>query len=70
MATAYLLEICDVKRNMNSQPDKAEAAGTMLKASLLFLKSDECERVKGQLFYIVQYIKKKRQQHQILRFHM
>ena len=38
---------CDIKRYMNSQPDKEEAAGTMLKASLPFLKSDECERVKG-----------------------
>ena len=39
---------CDVKRYMNSQPDKDEAAGTVLNASLPFLKSDECERVKGQ----------------------
>ena len=41
---------------MNSQPDKEEAAGTVLKASLPFLKSDENERVKGQLSYIVQKI--------------
>ena len=40
---------CDVKRYMNSQSDKEEAAGTVLKASLPFLKSDECEKVKGQL---------------------
>ena len=39
---------CDVKRYMNSQPDKDEATGTELNASLPFLKSDECERVKGQ----------------------
>ena len=48
---------CDDKRYMNSQPDKEEAAGTVLKASLPFLKSDECERVKGQLSYIVQDMK-------------
>jgi len=42
---------------MYSQPDKEEAAGTVLKASLPFLKSDECERVKGQLSYIVQDMK-------------
>ena len=35
----------DVKRYINSQPDKEEAADTVLKASLPFLKSDECERV-------------------------
>jgi hypothetical protein len=34
---------------MNGQPDKEEAANTVLNASLPFLKSDECERVKGQL---------------------
>jgi len=34
---------------MNSQPDKDEAAGTVLKTSLPFLKYDEHERVKGQL---------------------
>ena len=39
----------DVRRYMNSQPDKEEAADTVLNASLPFLKSDECERVKGQL---------------------
>ena len=44
---------CDVKRYMNSQPDKENAADTVLNASLPFLRSDECERVKGQLSYIV-----------------
>ena len=48
---------CDVKRYMNSQPDKEEAAGTVLNASLPFLKSDECEKVKGQLNFIVQDMK-------------
>ena len=42
---------------MNSQSDKEEAAGTVFKASLPFLKSDECEKVKGQLSYIVQDMK-------------
>jgi len=42
---------------MNSQLDKDEAADTMLNASQPFLKSDECERVKGQLSYIVQDMK-------------
>ena len=50
----------DVKRYMNSLSDKEEAAGTVLKASLPFLKSDECEKVKGQLSYIVQDMKEKR----------
>ena len=47
---------------MNSQPDKEKAAGTVLKASLPFLKSDECERVKGQLSSIVQDMKEERKQ--------
>jgi len=42
---------------MNGQPDKEEAVGTVLKASLPFLKSDENERVKGQFSYIVQDMK-------------
>ena len=58
---AYRQE-CDVERYMNSQPDKDEAAGTVLNASLPFLKSDECEKVKGQLSYIVQDMKEERQQ--------
>ena len=61
---------CDVKRYMNSQPDKEEAAGTVLKASLPFLKSDECEKVKGQLSYIVQDMKEERQQSRDRGFHM
>ena len=61
---------CDVKRYMNSQPDKEEAAGTVLNASLPFLKSDECERVKGQLSYIVQDMKEERQQSRSRGFHM
>ena len=61
---------CDVKRYMNSQPDKEEAAGTVLKASLPFLKSDECEKVKGQLSYIVQDMKDERQQNQSRGLHM
>ena len=59
----------DVRRYMNSQPDKEEAAGTILNASLPFLKSDECERVKGQLSYIVQDMKEERQQSQSRGFH-
>ena len=61
---------CDVKRYMNSQPDKEKAAGTVLNASLPFLKSDECERVKGQLSYIVQDMKEERQQNQSRGLHM
>ena len=61
---------CDVKRYMNSQPDKEKAAGTVLNASLPFLKSDECERVKGQLSYIVQDMKEERQQSQSRGYHM
>ena len=45
---------CDVKRYMNGQPDKDEAANIVLNASRPFLKADESERVKGQLSYIVQ----------------
>ena len=61
---------CDVKRYMNSQPNKEEAAGTVLKASLPFLKSDECERVKGQLSYIVQDMKEEHQKSQNRGYHM
>ena len=31
----------DIKRYMNGQPDKEEAAGTVYNASLPFLKADE-----------------------------
>ena len=61
---------CDVKRYMNSQPDKEKAAGTVLNASHPFLKSDECEQVKGQLSYIVQDMKENRQQSRGRGFHM
>ena len=60
---------CDVKRYMNSQPDKEEAADTVLKASLPILKSDECEKVKGQLSYIVQDMKEEQQQDRSRGFH-
>ena len=52
----------DIKRYMNGQLDKEEAAGTVLNASRPFLKADEHERVKGQLSYIVQDMKEERQQ--------
>ena len=55
---------------MNSQPDKEEAVGTVLKASLPFLKSDEHERVKGQLSYIAQKMKENRHQNRGRGFHM
>ena len=61
---------CDVKRYMNSQPDKEEAAGTVFNASLPFLKVDECERVKGQLSDIAQDTKEERQQTRSRGFHM
>jgi hypothetical protein len=55
---------------MNSQPDKEEAADTVLNASLPFLKSNECEKVKGQLSYIVQDMKEEHQQNQNRGYHM
>jgi len=55
---------------MNSQPEKENAAGTVLNASLPFLKSDEYERVKGQLSYIAQDMKEERQQSRSRGFHM
>ena len=61
---------CDVRRYMNSQPDKEKAADTVLNASLPFLKSDENERVKGQLSYIVQDMKEEQQQSRSRGFHM
>ena len=61
---------CDVRRYMNSQPDKEEAADTVLNASLPFLKSNECEKVKGQLSYIVQDMKEEQQQSRSRGFHM
>ena len=66
---SYRLE-GDVRRYMNSQPDKEKAAGTVFNASLPFLKSDEHERVKGQLSYVVQDMKEKRQQNQSRGFHI
>ena len=61
---------CDVRRYMNSQPDMEKAADTVLNASLPFLKSDEHERVKGQLSYIVQDMKEELQQSQSRGYHM
>ena len=60
----------DIKRYMNGQPDKEEAAGTVYNASLPFLKVDECERVKGQLADIAQDMKECLRQNQRRRFHM
>ena len=60
----------DIKRYMNGHSDKEEAADTVLNASLPFLKSDEHERVKGQLSYIVQDMKEEKQQNLSRRFHM
>ena len=61
---------CDVRRYMNGQPDKDEAASTVLNASRPFLKADECERVKGQLSYIVRDMKEESQQSRNRGFHM
>ena len=61
---------CDVRRYMNGQTDKDEAAITVLNASRPFLKANECERVKGQLSYIVQDMKEERQQTRSRGVHM
>ena len=61
---------CDVRRYMNNQPDKDEAANTVLNASHPFLKADESERVKGQLSYIVQDMKEEHKQSRSRRFYM
>ena len=61
---------CDVRRYMNGQTDKDEAANTVLNASRPFLKANECERVKGQLSYIVNDIKEEQQQRRSRGFHM
>ena len=55
---------------MNGQSYKEIAADNVLQASLPFLKSDECERVKGQLSSIVQDMKEERQQSRSRGFHM
>ena len=55
---------------MNSQPDKEEAAGTVLNASLPFLKADESERVKGQLTSIVKDMKEEQQKSRSRGFYM
>ena len=47
---------------MNGQADKDEAANTVLNASRPFFKANECERVKGQLSYIVQDMEEEHQQ--------
>ena len=52
----------DIKRYMNSQPDKEEAADIVLNASRPFLKADESERVKENLFDIALDVKEERQQ--------
>ena len=59
----------DVKRYMNSQPDKEQAANDVLNASFPILKADECERVKGQLSYIVKDMKEEQQQSRSRGFH-
>ena len=61
---------CDVRRYMNGQTDKDEAANAVLNASRPFLKADECERVKGQLSYIVRDLKEERQPTHSRGFHM
>ena len=61
---------CDVRRYMNGQTDKDEAANTVLNASRPFLKADECERVKGQLSYIINDMKEEQQQGRSRGFHI
>ncbi len=61
---------CDVRHYMNGQTDMDEAANTVLNASRPFLKANECERVKGQLSYIVQDMKEECQQNRGRGFHM
>jgi hypothetical protein len=60
----------DVRRYMSGQSDKEKAAETVYNASLPFLNREECERVKGQLSYIVQDMKEERQQSRSRGFHM
>ena len=60
----------DIKRYMNGQPDKEVAANNIFGASLPFLKTDECERVKGQLSNIAHDMKEERQQSRNRGFHM
>ena len=60
---------CDVRRYMNGQTDKDEAANTVLNASRPFLKANEYERVKGQLSYIVNDMKEEQQQSRSRGFH-
>jgi hypothetical protein len=61
---------CDVRRYMNGQPDKCKAADEVFNASRPFLKTNECERVKGQLSYIVNDMKEESQQSRSRGFHM
>ncbi|MBQ8968612.1 MAG: hypothetical protein IJV44_05145 [Prevotella sp.] len=60
----------DVRRYMNSQPDKEEAANMVLCASQPFLKADESERVKGQLTNILKNMKEGHLQSRSHGFHM
>jgi len=55
---------------MNGHSNKEEAAGTVYKASLPFLKAGECERVKGRLSDVVQGMKEDCQQTRNRGFHM
>ena len=59
----------EIKQYMNGQPDKDEAADTVLNASLPFLKADECELVKCELSGIVQEMKEEHQQSRNQGFH-
>ena len=60
----------DIKRYMNGQSDKEEAAGTVYNASLPFLNREECERVKGQLSAISKDMKEERLQTRNCNIHM
>ena len=60
----------DVKRYLNGQPDKGKAADEVFNASRPFLKANECERVKGQLSYMVQDMEEERQQSRSRGFHI
>jgi hypothetical protein len=55
---------------MNGQSDKEVAANNVFDASLPFLKTDECEKVKGHLSDIAKDMKEGRQQNRKCRFHM
>ncbi len=69
MWTGALIPFFSIRLLIGLETDTDETAGTVFNASLPFLKADECERVKGNLFDIALDMKEERKQRQSRGFH-